>query len=102
MVPSGLNRSGKVAGRDIAITHLHAGNVRYVRPSGTFYLMVDVTQSHLSAEEFADALLQKHQVAVVPGPAFGPTTKHLVRLSLAAAESDLETGLQRLTTMLAP
>src|SRR4030095_924699 len=40
-------------------------------PTGVLYVMANISQFGLSSTNFADRLLSKHHVAVVPGVAFG-------------------------------
>ena len=87
--------------RDAACARLDAAAVRYVRPGGAFYLMVDVSSAQDGADAFAHRLLREHRVAVVPGTAFGERGRGFVRVSLAAADAALETGLERLAEALA-
>jgi aspartate aminotransferase len=74
---------------------LDAAEVGYVRPSGAFYLMVEVGEEEPS-EAFARRLLAERQVAVTPGSAFGACGEGMVRVSLAASEGAITTGLQQL------
>jgi aspartate aminotransferase len=78
--------------RDRALARLDAAGVGYVRPAGAFYLMVEVGEG----DAFAERLLRERHVAVVPGSAFGAGAADMVRVSLAAADAALETGLERL------
>jgi aspartate/methionine/tyrosine aminotransferase len=82
--------------RDHAVALLDDLGVGYVRPAGAFYLMVDVGEG----DAFAERLLRERRVAVVPGAAFGAEAADMVRVSLAAADSDVETGLKRLADLL--
>ncbi|MDW8098067.1 MAG: pyridoxal phosphate-dependent aminotransferase [Anaerolineae bacterium] len=82
--------------RDRAIAMLREhGLVTYV-PQGAFYLLVDISESGWSSEEFAQNLLAHERVAVAPGRTFGPSGDRYIRISLAAREEELETGLERL------
>jgi aspartate aminotransferase len=67
-------------------------------PGGAFYAYPNVSSAFDSGVQdvvdFAVQLLEKHQVAVVPGVAFG-TTDH-IRLSYAASLEDLKKGLDRI------
>jgi aspartate/methionine/tyrosine aminotransferase len=85
--------------RDEAVALLDAADVGYVRPSGAFYLMVDVSRGGTSAE-VARRLLEEENVAVVPGDAFGPGGEGMVRVVLAAADADIAEGLTRLVRLL--
>jgi len=79
--------------REIALATLAAGGAGYVRPRGAFYVMVDVTPSGQSSEDFALRVLREHKVAVVAGSAFGPHGEGLVRVSLAAPDDAVARGL---------
>ena len=87
--------------RDNACLQLDAAGVGYVRPGGAFYLMVDVARDPDGADAFAHRLLLERHVAVVPGSAFGEGGRGFVRVSLAAADASLATGLERLAEALA-
>ena len=87
------------ARRDAALARLDAARVDYVRPSGAFYLMVDVSSAGDDVD-FAWRLLEEEHVAVVPGKAFGPTGAGYVRLSLSVAPDALAEGIERMVTLL--
>ena len=67
-------------------------------PGGAFYAYPNVSAAfNAGVNDVVDwsvQLLEKHQVAVVPGVAFG--TKEHVRISYAASMEDLEKGLDRI------
>jgi aspartate aminotransferase len=70
-------------------------------PRGAFYAYPNVGQvfGHKGVKntmDFAEQLLQKHHVAVVPGEAFG--TNHHVRISYATSMEELKKGLDRIET----
>jgi len=87
------------ARRDAALALLDAAGVAYVRPSGAFYLLVDVSSAGDDVD-FAWRLLEEEHVAVVPGKAFGPTGAGYVRLSLSVAPDALAEGIDRLIDLL--
>lgn len=70
--------------------------IRYTRPQGSFYLLMDITESGLSGETFSERLLEEEGVAVVPANEFGKHCGHLVRISFAASEEIIEEGMKRL------
>jgi aspartate/methionine/tyrosine aminotransferase len=86
--------------RDASVGQLDDAGLGYVRPSGAFYLMVDVSRGGTSAE-VARRLLEEEGVAVVPGDAFGPGGEGMVRVVLAAPDADIAEGLSRLARLLA-
>ena len=72
-------------------------------PEGAFYFMVDITAligksvdgtKIMGAQTIAEILLDKAQIAVVPGEAFG--AGDYIRLSYALSPSDINKGLDRL------
>src|ERR1700719_4038343 len=68
-------------------------NVTAVRPQGAFYVLVNVSQLGLTSQNFADRLLSKASVAVIPGAAFGDD--RTVRLSYATSIDVIKKGLDR-------
>ncbi len=67
--------------------------VSVVKPQGAFYVLVNIAKLGLSSTNFADRLLSKHHVAVVPGVAFG--NDQTVRLSYATSLDVIKKGLDR-------
>jgi aspartate aminotransferase len=68
--------------------------VTAVRPLGAFYVLANVSALGLKSQNFADRLLSKASVAVVPGIAFGDD--RTVRLSYATSLDIIKTGLDRI------
>ncbi|WP_016952110.1 pyridoxal phosphate-dependent aminotransferase [Anabaena sp. PCC 7108] len=64
------------------------------KPDGAFYLFPDISKIGLNSLEFCNALLEVHQVAVIPGVAFG--ADHNIRLSYATDMATIEKGMDRL------
>ncbi len=65
-----------------------------VKPLGAFYVLANISQLGLNSTNFADRLLSKANVAVVPGIAFGDD--RTIRLSYATSMDVIKTGLDRL------
>ena len=68
-------------------------NVTAVKPQGAFYILVNISQLGLTSQNFADRLLSKANVAVIPGAAFGDD--RTVRLSYATSIDVIKKGLDR-------
>jgi aspartate aminotransferase len=64
------------------------------KPDGAFYLFPDISKTGLKSLEFCDAFLAEHQVALIPGVAFGADKN--VRLSYATDMTTIEKGMDRL------
>ena len=67
--------------------------VSVVSPQGAFYVLVNISQLGLSSTNFAERLLSKHHVAVVPGVAFGHDGT--IRFSYATSLDVIKKGLDR-------
>ncbi len=68
--------------------------IKAVRPLGAFYVLANVSGLGLKSQNFADRLLSKANVAIVPGIAFGDD--RTVRLSYATSLDVIKTGLDRI------
>jgi aspartate aminotransferase len=68
-------------------------NITAVKPQGAFYILVNISQLGLSSQNFADRLLSKANVAVIPGAAFGDD--RTVRLSYATSIDVIKKGMDR-------
>ena len=68
-------------------------NITAVKPQGAFYILVNISQLGLTSQNFADRLLSKANVAVVPGAAFGDD--RTVRFSYATSLDVIKKGLDR-------
>ncbi len=67
--------------------------ITLVAPRGAFYVLANISGFGLNSTNFADRLLSKHHVAVVPGIAFGDD--RTVRLSYATSLDIINKGLDR-------
>jgi aspartate aminotransferase len=71
------------------------------RPAGAFYLFADVSQMYQKLDGINDSvgfcshLLEKHQIACIPGKAFGED--RCVRLSFVTNEATIHEGVKRLS-----
>jgi aspartate aminotransferase len=87
--------------RDLALALLRQRDVLAHKPGGAFYLLVDISRAGVPVDYFAQRLLEKHNVAVAPGTAFGAAAAQYVRISLASSADELRAGLPRLCEALA-
>jgi len=87
------------ARRDAVVNEARvAPGLKFVYPEGAFYLYANVaTKNGGDGTAFAAALLEKHDVAIVPGAAF--FTPDWVRLSYAAPKEQVIAGVQRLVEL---
>lgn len=68
-------------------------NVKVVEPLGAFYFLVDIEPIGIKSINFAEKLLSKQKVAVVPGIAFG--SDYTIRFSYATSLDIINAGMDR-------
>lgn len=68
-------------------------NITAVKPLGAFYILVNISKLSLTSQNFADRLLSKANVAVVPGIAFGDD--RTLRFSYATSMDVIKKGIDR-------
>ena len=66
-------------------------------PDGAFYCFPSIKSTGLTAEDFALGLLQEHNVAVVPGTAFGQGGDGHIRCCYATSMKQLEEALDKIS-----
>ncbi len=66
----------------------------YERPRGAFYIFPSIDSTGMTSEAFCEYIFDEAKVALVPGNAFGEAGEGYVRLSYAAAYTDIEKGMQ--------
>lgn len=73
-------------------------SVSVIEPEGAFYLFVSLEKvlgkAYPTATAWAEALLEKEKVAVVPGEAF--LYPGYIRISYAASDEDLQEAMKRI------
>ena len=82
--------------RDLALSILRRFGLYEYTPGGAFYVMVNVGRLGTDSKEIAKTLLREIKVATAPGTAFGQSVPDYIRVSLAACDKDIETGLTRI------
>jgi aminotransferase len=88
--------------RRVIVNGLNTIGLPTFEPRGAFYAFPDIRPTGLDSETFCQRLLSEHQVAVVPGNAFGAAGSGYVRLSYATAMDRLETALERIEAFATP
>lgn len=69
-------------------------------PKGAFYVFPSIKSTGLSSEDFCERLLFEHNVAVVPGDAFGKCGEGYVRISYAYSLNHLMEAVSRIEEFL--
>lgn len=70
--------------------------VKLFPPAGAFYFFLDLRAMKLPAVRMAESLLDEAAVAVVPGSAFGESGEGYLRMTIAAANAEIEAGFTAL------
>ncbi len=65
-------------------------------PGGAFYAFPNISSFNLSSEEFADVMLEKANVALLPGSNFGSQGEGFVRIVYASSDENLQKALGRI------
>ncbi len=65
-------------------------------PDGAFYAFADITGTGLTSQEFTDRLVERANVAVVAGTAFGSQGEGYVRITYACSDEDIDEGIERI------
>jgi len=83
--------------RDILVDGLNSIlGIRCLKPGGAFYVFPNITGTGLSSEQFADLMLGKAGVALLPGTNFGEAGKGFVRLCYAVSRERIGEGVERI------
>jgi aspartate/methionine/tyrosine aminotransferase len=88
--------------RDLLVAGLNQlPGVRCLMPGGAFYAFPNILGTGLSDDAFAELMLQKAGVAVLPGSNFGECGRGHVRLCYATGRARIAEGLKRMQVALA-
>lgn len=69
-------------------------------PKGAFYVFPSIKSTGLTSQQFCEELLYKHNVAVVPGDAFGTSGEGYIRISYAYSLKHLMEAVERISEFL--
>lgn len=82
--------------RDLLLSGLNEIGLSCERPAGAFYAFPDVSRIGFDSREAAEILLDRAQVAAVPGVVFGPDGEGHLRFSFSTSLETIEAGLDSL------
>ncbi|PGS53006.1 aminotransferase A [Bacillus sp. AFS041924] len=82
--------------RDYMIDRLEKMGLPCIKPEGAFYLFPSIKEFNMASMEFALNLVEKYNLAVIPGEAFSEYGDSSIRLSYAYSMKELETACDRL------
>jgi aspartate/methionine/tyrosine aminotransferase len=65
-------------------------------PQGAFYFFLDFRPLKMTSLEICERLLEEAGVGLVPGSGFGAQGEGFIRMTIAAADEDVEAGFRRI------
>jgi aspartate aminotransferase len=89
-------RAAYLERRDLLVAGLNELGLACAPPAGAFYAFPDVTRIHTDSRQAADILLERAQVATVPGAVFGEHGEGHLRFSFSTSLEAIEAGLNSL------
>lgn len=89
-----IHRAAYRERRDLMLAGLNELGLQCALPAGTFYAFPDVTRVSSDSREAADILLEKAQVATVPGIVFGAQGEGHLRFSFSTSIEAITAGLE--------
>jgi aspartate/methionine/tyrosine aminotransferase len=90
------NRAAYLQRRDLLLAGLNELGLTCASPAGAFYAFPEVTRIHADSRQAADILLNRAQVATVPGIVFGEHGEGHLRFSFSTSLETIEAGLDSL------
>ncbi len=88
--------------RDVIVAGLNSiPGITCRKPQGAFYVFPNIKGTGMSSEDFANFILEKAGVALLPGTSFGQYGEGYVRLSYANSTANIKKGLARIRAALA-
>ncbi|MFL6286431.1 MAG: pyridoxal phosphate-dependent aminotransferase [Pyrinomonadaceae bacterium] len=89
-------RRGYRLRRDLLVAGLNELGLTCDPPAGAFYAFPEVTRVHADSRTAADILLERAQVATVPGAVFGVHGEGHLRFSFSTSPETIQAGLDSL------
>src|SRR5699024_1742330 len=88
--------------RELMVERINAiEGLNLIRPEATFYAFVNVKDWGLNSWDLATQLLEKHNLATIPGSAFGPAGEGYLRLTFAVSPETINEACDRLEAVAA-
>ncbi|PTD94333.1 pyridoxal phosphate-dependent aminotransferase [archaeon SCG-AAA382B04] len=82
--------------KKLVVNKLEKIGLDHYEPDGSFYVFPKITSTNLSSKEFAEKLLDRKKVAVVPGTAFGEAGEGFIRISFSTGKKELNLALNKI------
>ena len=85
------------ARRDLLVSAMNAiPGISCHLPGGAFYAFPDISSFGLSSEAFADVMLDKAGVALLPGSNFGAQGEGFIRICYASSRARIQQAAARI------
>ena len=85
--------------RDLLVAGLRQAGFKIAAPAGAFYAFPQIPEPHRDSQAFADLLLQRARVSVVPGTAFGDQGEGHVRMTFSTTPEVIEGAIAALRSL---
>lgn len=73
---------------------------KYAQPRGAFYVFVDVSETGIDGDAFAERLREERHVATIPGSGLGGENfKNYIRISFVTDEENVEKGMKEILNL---
>ena len=69
------------------------------KPQGAFYVFPNITDTGMGSIELANLILEKADVALLPGNSFGKHGEGFLRISYANSLENIQEGLERIKSI---
>lgn len=87
--------------RDLIVSGLNSlPGISCLTPQAAFYAFPNITNTGLTSDQFANMMLEKAGVALLPGTNFGKYGEGYVRLSYATSEKVIEEAIEKMREVL--
>jgi aspartate/methionine/tyrosine aminotransferase len=87
--------------RDFIVHELNQlPGIHCVKPDGAFYVFPSIKQTKMTSDFFAELMLEKAGVSLLPGPSFGEHCEGYVRLCYANSLENISEGIKRIRRVL--
>ena len=74
--------------------------IKFVKPQGTFYMFIDISQLNIDSETFAYKLLREKHVAVVPGKTYGDGYDNYIRIAFVKDIRTLKDAAEKIKALI--
>lgn len=96
---AGMRRTYSSRSLKVATALSSAPGLVPMPPEAGMFILVDVSGTGMSGEDFAWTLLEEDHVAVMPGSSFGTEAANFIRLSLTVPDEKIDEACRRIAAL---